>query len=111
MRVWGYEGSGNYWSNAPPGAEEFRPTDPVDSSATTVDGMVTVRESPSYALLNGLGALVPGMRSTGVVDESPLSEPAVYGGEGVEGTRTGAGAVAASFAEERSETEKRQEKG
>ena len=78
MRIWGYEGAGNYWSNAPPGAEEFRPTDPVDSSATTVDGMVTVRESPSYSLLNALETLIPGMRSTGIVDESPLSEPTVY---------------------------------
>lgn len=109
MRIWGYEGSGNYWSNAPPDAEEFRPTDPVDSSATTVDGMATVRESPSYALLNGLETLIPGMRSTGVVDESPLSEPAVYGGEDG-GTKKRSGTVAASFGEEEDEKLERQEK-
>ena len=109
MRVWGYEGSGNYWSNAPPGAEEFRPTDPIDSSVTTVDGMVTVRESPSYALLNGLETVIPGMRSTGIVDESPLSEPAVY--EGDAETGTGSGTVAASFAEEENEKRERQGKG
>ena len=86
MRIWGNEGVGNYWSNAPPDAEEFRPTDPVDSSATTVDGMVTVRESPSYALLHGLETLIPGMRSTGIIDESPLSEPAVYERSVMDGT-------------------------
>ena len=85
MRIWGQDGVGNYWSNAPPGAEEFRPTDPIDSSTTTVDGMVTVHESPAYSLLHRLETVVPGMLSTGIVDESPLSEPAVYDAEVHEG--------------------------
>jgi nitrous oxidase accessory protein NosD len=79
-RVWGVEGSGNYWSNAPPDADTFRPTDEVDSSVTTTDGMVTVRRSPSYRLLHGLGAVVPGMRSSGIIDRNPLREPVTYDG-------------------------------
>ncbi|MFP4188072.1 MAG: NosD domain-containing protein [Halobacteriales archaeon] len=78
MRVWGGDGEGNYWSNAPPGAEVFRPTDPVDASVTSTDGMVTFRRSPSYSLLHGLDTFVPGMRSSGVVDENPLDRPVVY---------------------------------
>jgi len=78
MRIWGDDGVGNYWSNAPQGTDEFRPTDRVDSSVTSVDGMVTVRESPSYALFRGLETVIPGMRSSGVIDESPLDEPVAY---------------------------------
>jgi nitrous oxidase accessory protein NosD len=96
MRIWGQDGVGNYWSNAPPGAEEFRPTDPIDSSTTTVDGLVTVHESPAYSLLHRLETVVPGMLSTGIVDESPLSEPAVYDAEAHEGQT-----VLASAAERR----------
>ena len=81
MRIWGHEGRGNYWSNAPSGTDEFRPTDPVDSKVTTVDGMVTVRESPSYTLMRSLETVIPGTRSSGIVDESPLQEPAVYDAE------------------------------
>ncbi|MDZ7687467.1 MAG: NosD domain-containing protein [Halobacteriales archaeon] len=78
MRLWGHEGVGNYWSNAPPDVDEFRPTDPIDSSVTTVDGMVTVRESPSYSLMRSLETVVPGTFSSGIVDEHPLSEPVAY---------------------------------
>ena len=78
MRVWGGDGEGNYWSNAPPGSGVFRPTDPVDSSVTSTDGMATLRRSPSYSLLHGLDTVVPGMRSSGVVDENPLDRPVVY---------------------------------
>ncbi len=78
MRIWGDDGVGNYWSNAPSGVDEFRPTDPVDSSVTSVDGMVTFRDSPTYALFRGLETVIPGMRSSGIVDESPLNEPVAY---------------------------------
>jgi nitrous oxidase accessory protein NosD/nitrous oxide reductase accessory protein NosL len=78
MRVWGGNDDGNYWSNAPPGANVFRPTDRVDSSVTSTDGMVTFRRSTAYSLLHGLDTVVPGMRSGGVVDEDPLGKPAVY---------------------------------
>jgi len=77
-RVWGEDSAGNYWSNAPPGVEVFRPTDPVDSSVTTTDGVVTVRSSPAYGLLHGVGTAVSGARSGGIVDEGPLDEPVVY---------------------------------
>jgi parallel beta-helix repeat protein len=87
MRIWGDEGAGNYWSNAPPNAEQFRPTDPVDSSVTSVDGMVTVRESSSYTLMRSLETVVPGMRSSGLVDEQPLEEPTSYTPELLEETR------------------------
>lgn len=87
MRVWGSDEKGNYWSNAPKGVDVFRPTDPVDSSVTTTDGMVTVRRSPAYSLLHGLEAVVPGMRSSGVVDENPLDQPAVYDENTTEGTQ------------------------
>ena len=86
MRIWGKDGVGNYWSNAPRGADVFRPTDPVDSSVTTTDGMVTLKRSPSYTLLHGLEAVVPGMRSSGIVDEGPLNEPVVYDGNATEET-------------------------
>jgi parallel beta-helix repeat protein len=86
MRIWGNDGVGNYWSNAPRGSDVFRPTDPVDSSVTTTDGMVTLKKSPSYTLLHGLEAVVPGMRSSGIVDEGPLNEPAVYDGNVTEET-------------------------
>jgi len=77
MRVWGDGEAGNYWSNAPRGANSFRPTDPIDSSVTATSGMLTVRRSPAYILLRGLDGVVPGM-SSGIVDEDPLEEPVVY---------------------------------
>lgn len=89
MRIWGDDGAGNYWSNAPHGVEKFRPTDPVDSSVTETDGMVTVRRSPSYTLLRSFETVVPGARSGGVVDESPLREPAVYDGAVARNPQTG----------------------
>lgn len=78
MRIWGYGGVGNYWSDAPPGVDEYRPTDPVDAGVTSVDGAVTFRRSPAYRAIRAIETLVPGAQRSGVVDESPLATPAVY---------------------------------
>ena len=74
---------GNYWFGAP-GIDwdnngrlprTFRPTGPVDQYADQVRGTPTLARSPALRLLRRLQQLMPGLRSGGVIDPQPRTDP------------------------------------
>lgn len=77
MRIWSAD-RGNYWSDAPPEATSYRPTAPVDSRVTSVDGAVSLHRSPALRATRSLEARVPGMKNRGVLDLEPLDDPVRY---------------------------------
>jgi len=75
--------SGNYWQGAP-GVDtdgdghlerSFSPTGPVDSRVARTDGASSLAQSPAMATLEALQDAVPGLRSTGILDDAPRSRP------------------------------------
>ena len=85
LRIW----SGNYWAGAPgidrdgDGRLEraYRPSGIVDGRIHRVDGTPTLVRSPAVDAIRSLQELVPGLRSTGVLDPAPLAGPVVDGRE------------------------------
>lgn len=82
LRIWSADGRGNYWGETVAAervgdtvAGGYRPTDPVDSNLDR-PGAATLSRSPAVVGLRTLEGTVPGMRTTGIVDEHPLAEPA-----------------------------------
>lgn len=74
---------GNFWFGAP-GIDldddgrlprTFRPTGPVDQHADQVRGVPTLGQSPALRLLRRLQRLMPGLRSGGVIDPRPRTDP------------------------------------
>jgi len=85
LRIW----PGNYWAGAPgidrdgDGRLEraYRPSGIVDGRIHRVDGTPTLVRSPAVDAIRSLQELVPGLRSTGVLDPAPLAGPVVDGRE------------------------------
>lgn len=85
LRIW----PGNYWAGAPgidrdgDGRLEraYRPSGVVDGRIHRVDGTPTLVRSPAVDAIRSLQELVPGLRSTGVLDPAPRASPAVQRGE------------------------------
>ncbi|RBI59735.1 copper-binding protein [halophilic archaeon] len=79
LHVW----PGNYWQDAPGLQKDgekylsrtFRPTGPVDGLMTRATSAATLARSPALQLLRQLQQLLPGLRSNGVVDPTPLAQP------------------------------------
>ncbi|WP_424019135.1 NosD domain-containing protein [Halorientalis pallida] len=84
VRIWTADGRGNYWGRLPgtdadgDGTldESYRPTGAVDAALLTAEGSLALRESPAVTLLRSVRDRLPGLRSSGVVDTAPLTEPA-----------------------------------
>jgi nitrous oxidase accessory protein NosD/nitrous oxide reductase accessory protein NosL len=78
LRIWSRDGVGNYWEGASvrpnPGAP-YSPTDPLDSQLHTVEGAMTLSESPAAQMLDAVRDTTPGMRAGNVVDNAPRREP------------------------------------
>lgn len=79
LRVW----SGNHWAGAP-GVDRdgdgrldraFRPSGVVDGRVHRAPGAPTLVRSPAVDTVRRLQALVPGLRSTGVIDPEPRATP------------------------------------
>jgi nitrous oxidase accessory protein NosD/nitrous oxide reductase accessory protein NosL len=83
LRVWSGADGGNFWGSAP-GVDAdgdgtidraYRPTGTVDAMAGRVAGADGLARSPAVAAQRTVRSLVPGLRSTGVVDDRPLARP------------------------------------
>jgi nitrous oxidase accessory protein NosD len=80
LRIW----PGNYWAGAPgidrdgDGRLEraYRPSGVVDGRIHRVDATPTLVRSPAVDAIRSLQELVPGLRSTGVLDPAPRARPA-----------------------------------
>ncbi len=81
LRIWTFEGRGNYWDGAYGTASggvldrSYSPTDPVDGQLHRTEGALTLAESPAARGLSELRGTTPGLRSGSVVDTAPLAEP------------------------------------
>jgi len=83
LRVWTVGDTGNYWGPLPGSADgratydrAFRATGSVDGSIHDAPGAYTLARSPATSLLRAVQGSVPGLRSTGIVDTAPLTDPA-----------------------------------
>ncbi|SEW17748.1 NosD domain-containing protein [Halobacterium jilantaiense] len=82
LRVWTVGDTGNYWGALPGSADAatydrpFRATGGVDGHIHDAPGAYTLARSPATSLLRAVQGSVPGLRSTGIVDTAPLTEPA-----------------------------------
>jgi len=79
-RVWSDGERGNYWDTATARRGPFatdRPYSPTDPVTAHLDrpGHLTLSRAPAVLALRALRGSVPGMRSGGVVDESPALAP------------------------------------
>ncbi len=79
LRIW----SGNYWAGAP-GIDRdddgridrtFKPSGVVDGRVHRAPGAATLVRSPAVDAIRSLQELVPGLRSTGVIDPAPRATP------------------------------------
>jgi nitrous oxidase accessory protein NosD/nitrous oxide reductase accessory protein NosL len=83
LRTWSRGDEGNYWGPLPiPDADgdgtldrPYRPTGPVDGALRDQPAAWTVSRAPSAIALRAAGADVSGLRSAGVVDQSPRASP------------------------------------
>ncbi|WP_254522709.1 NosD domain-containing protein [Natrinema caseinilyticum] len=81
LRVWSFEGRGNYWQGAAGIASgdesdlSYSPTDPIDRRLHRTDGTPTLARAPALEALAGLEGSVPGMRTGSIVDRAPSCEP------------------------------------
>lgn len=81
LEVWSARGVGNYWGVDPSAGMStaidrlYAPADPIDARLDRVDGVRTLANSPGLAAVDALRDATPGLRQ-GVVDRSPLTEPA-----------------------------------
>lgn len=81
--VWGESGHGNYWSGAPWLDRDgdgyldryVAPDSPAGRLSYRTAGGDTISRSPAVGLLRSLRQAVPGLRSDGVIDTSPLAAP------------------------------------
>jgi nitrous oxidase accessory protein NosD len=82
LRVWTVGDAGNYWGPLPGSGDgatydrPFRATGSVDGRIHDAPGAYTLARSPATGLLRAVQGSVPGLRSTGIVDAAPLTEPA-----------------------------------
>ncbi|WP_152042584.1 NosD domain-containing protein [Salinigranum salinum] len=84
LRTWSRGDEGNYWGPLPiPDADgdgtldrPYRPTGPVDGALRDEPAAWTVSQAPSVVALRAVGTDVSGLRSAGVVDQSPRASPA-----------------------------------
>ncbi len=83
LRTWSRGGEGNYWGPLPiPDADgdgtldrPYRPTGPVGGVLRDHSAAWTVSQAPSAVALRAVGTDVSGLRSAGVVDQSPRAGP------------------------------------
>lgn len=81
LRVWTYDGEGNYWEGAVGRTDgtviqrPYTPTDPVDSRLHRIDGAGALARAPALDALAGFEGSVPGMRTDEVIDTAPLCAP------------------------------------
>jgi nitrous oxidase accessory protein NosD/nitrous oxide reductase accessory protein NosL len=83
LRTWSRSGEGNYWGDLPiPDADgdgsldrPYRPTGPVDGALREQPAAWTVSQAPSAVALRATGTDLSGLRSAGVVDQSPRASP------------------------------------
>lgn len=81
LRIWSYEGHGNYWQGAAGVASggqsdlSYTPTDPIDRRLHRTGGTPTLARAPALKALAGLEGSVPGMRTGSIVDRAPSCEP------------------------------------
>ena len=82
LRIWTYDGRGNYWEGATGRTDgtvirrPYTPTDPVDGRLHRIDGAGTLALAPALDALAGFQGAVPGMRADEVIDTAPRCEPA-----------------------------------
>nr|WP_303646783.1 NosD domain-containing protein [Haloarchaeobius salinus] len=83
VRIWTDDGAGNYWGGAP-GVDSdrdgfidraFQPTGAVDRYAASSPDAHVLATSPAVQLLRSQEGSLPGLRSSGVVDEAPRVGP------------------------------------
>lgn len=76
LRIWNYDGEGNYWSGRPSafGDGPYSPTAPLDSNLQS-DGVGTLASSPAATALELVRDTVAGSRQSEVLDTTPQSEP------------------------------------
>ncbi|RKD88979.1 NosD domain-containing protein [Halopiger aswanensis] len=81
LRIWSYDGDGNYWqggtslADGTPPKRPYSPTDPVDGRLHDVDGAETLARAPALDALSGLEQSVSGMQTKSIVDLSPACGP------------------------------------
>jgi nitrous oxidase accessory protein NosD/nitrous oxide reductase accessory protein NosL len=83
LRTWTYRDVGNYWGPLPiPDGDgngiydrAYEPTGPVDSRLGTTSGGTTLAQSPAAATLRRVRDVVSGLRTSGVIDTAPRTEP------------------------------------
>ncbi|MEF8773691.1 MAG: NosD domain-containing protein [Halobacteriales archaeon] len=83
LRIWGGNGAGNYWANAPGEDRDgdgtidraHAPTGTVESLAGRRTGAETLARSPAVSLLRAVADVAPGLRATGVMDYAPRVRP------------------------------------
>jgi parallel beta-helix repeat protein len=79
LRIWTYEGTGNYWSGVSASAshldQSYSPTDILQSRLHRTDGVLTLTQSPVMRALNAVRDQSPGIRQGEIVDTAPRAQP------------------------------------
>ena len=81
LRVWSYDGEGNYWEGAIGTTDgtvvqrPYTPTDPIDGRLHRVDGTGALAQAPALSALAGFQGAIPGMRADEVIDTAPRCAP------------------------------------
>ncbi len=79
LRIWTYEGTGNYWSSVSASAshldQSYSPTDVLQSRLHRTDGVLTLTQSPVMRALNAVRDQSPGIRQGEIVDTAPRAQP------------------------------------
>jgi nitrous oxidase accessory protein NosD len=76
LRIWNYDGEGNYWSQRPTGlrGNSYSPTAKLDSSLRE-SGVGTLVSAPATTILDTVRETVAGSRQSEVLDTAPRSTP------------------------------------
>ena len=76
LRIWNYDGEGNYWSKRPTGLAEdaYSPTSGLDTKLRE-PGTGTLAASPAATALDAVRNTVAGSRESEVLDTNPRSTP------------------------------------
>jgi parallel beta-helix repeat protein len=79
LRIWTYNGVGNYWDGAvTPGQavpRSYTPTDPIEAQIHKNGVFRTLADSPAARALSAIRDTSPGLREGDVVDTAPLPRP------------------------------------
>ena len=81
MRVWTYEGTGNYWQGAVGTTDgttldrRYTPTNGLDRRLHQTAGTPALAQAPALDALTGLENTVSGSREGEIVDNAPLCDP------------------------------------